>query len=652
MIEKTKKHKKGSISEEDVSTLLQRYTATTVLTLLQEVAQYPGVKLNWNALVKKTTTGISNAREYQMLWRHLAYRNSLLEKFDDGAEPLDDDSDLEYELEPCPSVSAETSAEAAACVKVLIASGLPSDSTLANSSMPTCSMRGLNITVPVSVQKQILPAVSSAETLEANGSAGSNLPARRKRKPWSEAEDMELISAVQKCGVGNWANILRGDFKGDRTASQLAQRWTIIKKRLGNLNVEGNSTVPQLSEAQLATRSALSLALDMPDKNLTAACTNNPGLKITSGTSALPATGGEASVHVQSQFQQGPIASAQSQNHCQQGSITSVSAHNQPQKAPVISIPSHNQPQKGPIASVPSKNLSQQVPVASVQVPNPSQQGPMTTKSSPHGSSSSTLRSRVSLKKPPNYFSSTGSILEATAVAAGARIGSPEAAASLLKAAQSKNAIHIITSGGSSVKPLIPSGSSSHLEVHSNVQSSTSHPGSVKSAAQRVEHTPSSSLNFSTQQCNAIASSPIVEGPLKEEPEAAVDIKSSATDSLPVEHMRENGALVLKNEPSEDVKEQKEAASNPESEFKNLEAVAEHPNEKLVEGHQVNVKSNMVEECQNANDSTIDGSLVKKIDCQSAAEESCRNQSMIKTLADGGAKDMEISSTTETAKGP
>ena len=30
----------------------------------------------------------------------------------------DDDSDLEYELESCPSVSSEASAEAAACVKV------------------------------------------------------------------------------------------------------------------------------------------------------------------------------------------------------------------------------------------------------------------------------------------------------------------------------------------------------------------------------------------------------------------------------------------------------------------------------------------------------------------------------------------------------
>lgn len=84
-------------------------------------------------------------------------------------------------------------------------------------------MPGMNITVPVSVQKKVLPSVTSAETLEGNGPAGANLPARRKRKPWSEAEDLELIAAVQKCGVGNWANILRGDFKGDRTASQLAQ---------------------------------------------------------------------------------------------------------------------------------------------------------------------------------------------------------------------------------------------------------------------------------------------------------------------------------------------------------------------------------------------------------------------------------------------
>lgn len=68
--------------------LMYRYTATTILALLQEVAQFPGVKIDWNALVKKTSTGISSAREYQMLWRHLAYRHSLVEKLEEGAEPL------------------------------------------------------------------------------------------------------------------------------------------------------------------------------------------------------------------------------------------------------------------------------------------------------------------------------------------------------------------------------------------------------------------------------------------------------------------------------------------------------------------------------------------------------------------------------------
>ncbi|CAL5417921.1 unnamed protein product [Camellia sinensis] len=242
MIEKTKKHKKGSISEKDISTLLQRYEATTMLTLLQEVAQIQDVKIDWNALVKKTATGISNVRVYQMLWRHLAYRDTLVERLDDGAEPLDDDSDLDYELEVLPPVSSEASTESAACVKVLIASGLQSDTSLSNGltveapltiNIPNAQssrgplenslLQGTNITIPVSVQKQPLPMVMS-EVLDANGSASGNLLPRRKRKPWSAAENLELIAAVQKCGEGNWANILKGDFKHDRTALQLSQR--------------------------------------------------------------------------------------------------------------------------------------------------------------------------------------------------------------------------------------------------------------------------------------------------------------------------------------------------------------------------------------------------------------------------------------------
>lgn len=68
--------------------MLGRYTATTVLALLCEVARCPDLNIDWEALAKNTSTGISDPREYQMLWRHLAYRHALLDKFEDGTQPL------------------------------------------------------------------------------------------------------------------------------------------------------------------------------------------------------------------------------------------------------------------------------------------------------------------------------------------------------------------------------------------------------------------------------------------------------------------------------------------------------------------------------------------------------------------------------------
>lgn len=68
--------------------VLFRYDANTVLTLLQEVSSYPDAKIDWDEMVRSTATGISNAREYQMLWRHLAYRDDLSENLEDGAEPM------------------------------------------------------------------------------------------------------------------------------------------------------------------------------------------------------------------------------------------------------------------------------------------------------------------------------------------------------------------------------------------------------------------------------------------------------------------------------------------------------------------------------------------------------------------------------------
>lgn len=75
----------------------------------------------------------------------------------------------------------------------------------------------------LSVHRQLQLAAQSTEMVDGNGTVGVTGPAKKKRKLWTKEEDLELIAAVDKCGEGNWANILKGDFKHDRTASQLSQ---------------------------------------------------------------------------------------------------------------------------------------------------------------------------------------------------------------------------------------------------------------------------------------------------------------------------------------------------------------------------------------------------------------------------------------------
>ncbi|KAI3942493.1 hypothetical protein MKW98_013145 [Papaver atlanticum] len=393
------KRRKGLISEEDIASLLKRYSAPTILAVLKEVAQFPDVKIDWNLLVKKSTTGISNAWEYQMLWRHLAYCGVLPETVEEKPEPLDDDSDLEYELETFPPASDEASLEAAACVKVLLASGLPDDAggpatveapltinipSWQDSKSPSDNPQPsrINITFPVYVQKQSSPAVTMAEgLLEGTGPNAGSQPARRKRKPWTLEEDNELIAAVKKLGERNWANILKADFKGDRTASQLSQRWSIIRKR-NNANLEtvgGSGSQSELTEQQLATRRAVSIALNMPmNSSLSSAC-------------AVEAATG----------------------------------------------------------------ISQQIPL-------------QTALSLPKGTSSVTTKPRGTTKKAASVVPNP--MIQAAAVAAGARIATPSTAKSLLKAAQSKSAVHISTTGKPSIPgvtpPLTPNHSGTRPNVH------------------------------------------------------------------------------------------------------------------------------------------------------------------------------------------
>jgi len=68
---------------------LCRYAPGTILTALQEVAQHAeGRRIDWKAVVGKSATGITSAREYQMLWRHFAYHHDLEDSVDAGDQPL------------------------------------------------------------------------------------------------------------------------------------------------------------------------------------------------------------------------------------------------------------------------------------------------------------------------------------------------------------------------------------------------------------------------------------------------------------------------------------------------------------------------------------------------------------------------------------
>ncbi|KEH35728.1 myb-like DNA-binding domain protein [Medicago truncatula] len=304
-----KKSKKVTFSENAIATITQRYDVATVLTVFQELSHYAADEnFNWNELVKKTTTGISTAREYQMLWRHLAYGYSFPEDLDQEAQPMDDDSDLDCELESLPSGCAESTSETSACVKVIIASRTLSESTpssatieapmtvnfpvchssrTSNISQPSILMDQSSIMFPVTVPRQTLPTVSSTDALETKVTIGGTAASKRKRKAWSEEEDNLLRDAVQKWGEGNWATMAKGDsFPIKRSATQLSQRWSALRKKDGSANPGPTATTvttnTQYTAEQLATRHSLNLALDMPFKKLSAPGVTDPGRTSTS----------------------------------------------------------------------------------------------------------------------------------------------------------------------------------------------------------------------------------------------------------------------------------------------------------------------------------------------------------------------------------
>lgn len=151
-------------------------------------------------------------------------------------------------------------------------------------SQPSNLTEQTSITFPVTVQRQKLRTVSATDALETKRIVGgtSTTASKRKRKEWSEEEDNQLRAAVQRCGEGNWVAMAKGDrFPIKRSATELSQRWSALRKKDGSANSGSTATTvttnTEYTAEQLATRHSLNLALDKPFKKFTAPGITDPG---------------------------------------------------------------------------------------------------------------------------------------------------------------------------------------------------------------------------------------------------------------------------------------------------------------------------------------------------------------------------------------
>ena len=308
-----------------------------------------------------------------------------------------------------------------------------------------------------------------------------------------------------------------------------------------------------------------------------------------------------------------------------------------------------------------------------------SQQGPVSTLSQ-MGSLGSAPKSRATSKKTSakSTFSSQ-SMLKATAVAAGARIATPSAAASLLKDAQSRNAVHIMPGGSTLIKSSVAGGANplpaNHLGAHPNVHykcagppttslstysavaPSVSRTGSAKPAAPGGQLAPSpsaTSVNISSEQTNAATTSLAVEYPAKQETKTSEETKVPISGNVPKAKVLEDQACVSSNTASEQVQEDQATLSNTEVVLENKKAMVSDTKcllkTETAENDQATIISGEVAESQNVNDNKImDFRVAGECENQSVANENSGNQNanekqtdLPNTATDCGEKSDEV----------
>lgn len=324
------------------------------------------------------------------------------------------------------------------------------------------------------------------------------------------------------------------------------------------------------------------------------------------------------------------------------------------------------------IPSAPAESLLVGTNISQAQ--QQSKQGPTSTLSQmgPIGPAS---KSRVTSKltSAKSTFSSQ-SMLKATAVAAGARIATPSDAASLLKDAQSRNAVHIMPGVGTLIKPPVAGGanplSTNHLGAHHNVHyKSTGLPTSslatynavapsvtrgslAKPPSPSVQLTPSpsaSTANTSSEQINAGTYSLTGECAVKQEIKTGEETKVPVSANVPKAIVLEDQAFLSGNDASEQVQEDQAALSNIEA-LRNQEDMVLDSKSSLetevAENDPSTICSSVVAESQNVNDNKIvDLTVTGGSENQSADDQSSENH-----IANEEQTDLPITATDSVEK--
>ncbi|KAI5071597.1 hypothetical protein GOP47_0013848 [Adiantum capillus-veneris] len=534
-----------------------RYTTSTILTLLQEVYNTAGSKVDWTSIVKNSSTGINSAREYQTLWRHLAYRVTFPDNVECDGEPLEDESDLEFEVEPLPGVGPDVASNVAACVKILAASG----------SVANTSSKNQEASFVIDI-----PNSSSGWEVRGNGQVSNvivqgantpeNQPARKKRKLWTSEEDQELIAAVEKCGEGNWATMLKGAFKHERTAAQLSQRWALIRKRRDSqTGISQNNTIDnQPMVTGLTTSVSTQLPVETANVLPAAADCQKDCTPVTStagvgNVAPLPASASK-SILVQDQ-------------NCNDGSTPSLAQPagkgRPPMKRPAVSVLQQSRaanPTPGLVSSSSGQGTGVGGDLRSTKsvIPSLPSSGAVPARYSVSSGIRNTAVSSVG-RQVPKSSAGPDPMIQAAAVAAGARIAPASAAASLLKAAHAGNVVHIGPGGvsmgkagsqtqtngnaacttvkaGSGVGTRTSTGALVHYIRTGTGSSQSLHQANQRASQAKGQFVKSGSPQVARPNASAI-SSPGPSGPLQ---------KALTPTFMPASGMREKTSSVLPNE--------------------------------------------------------------------------------------------------------